>query len=59
MSNQTTVGNLSPDTVFVYKNETYRKTADVRVSCCRKINAIKMSNSEQVYIPDNELVEIR
>jgi hypothetical protein len=59
MANQTTVGNLSPETTFVYKNETYRKTADVRVSCCRKINAVKLTNGEQTYIPDNELVEIQ
>lgn len=56
---QTTFANITIDTVFVYNNVEYRKTPEVRVSCCRKLNAVVASTGEKVFVPDNATVTIK
>lgn len=51
--------DLVVNTVFSFGGETYRKTETVRVSCCKTINCVKVSNNEQNYISDDSVVEIK
>ena len=56
---QTTFANIAVDTVFVYNNIEYKKMPEVRVSCCRKLNAMVIGSSEQTYVPDNATIIIK
>jgi hypothetical protein len=56
---QTTFANLSIDTVFIYNGNEYKKMPEVRVSCCRKLNAVVVGSGEKVFIPDNASVTIK
>lgn len=56
---QTTFANITIDTVFVHNNTEYRKTPEVRVSCCKKLNAVVVSSGDKVFIPDNATVTIK
>lgn len=56
---QTTFANIANDTVFIYNGIDYKKTAEVRVSCCRKLNAVMVNNNEKAFIPDNAVITIK
>lgn len=56
---QTTFANVVIDTVFVYNGSEYRKIPEVRVSCCRKINAVVVASGEQTYVPDNATITVK
>lgn len=56
---QTTFANIANDTIFIYNGLEYQKTQEVRVSCCRKLNAMVVSSGEKVFVPDNALVTIK
>lgn len=56
---QTTFANIANDTVFLYNGQEYKKMAEIRVSCCRKLNAFLMNNGEKVFIPDNAVISIK
>jgi hypothetical protein len=56
---QTTFANIATDTVFVYNNVEYRKMPEVRVSCCRKLNAVVVSTGEQTFIQDNATITVK
>lgn len=56
---QTTFANIANDTVFIYNGMDYQKTPEVRVSCCRKLNAVMIGNGEKVFIPDNAIITIK
>jgi hypothetical protein len=43
---------------FVYNNETYIKTEDERVSCCKVLNALKESNNEKIMITPLQEVQV-
>lgn len=56
---QTTFANIANDTVFVYNGQDYKKISEIRVSCCRKLNAMLISNGEKVFVPDNAVITIK
>lgn len=61
MSNQpqTTFANIANDTIFVYNGVDHRKMPEIRVSCCRKLNAQVVDNGEKVFVPDNAVITIK
>lgn len=48
---------LSVGDQFVYKNITYTKTEPQKISCCKTLNAINLSNNQKVMIKPIENVE--
>jgi hypothetical protein len=56
---QTTFANIANDTVFIYNGIDYKKMPEVRVSCCRKLNAVMINNGEKVFVPDNATITIK
>jgi len=42
---------------FIYKNTTYTKTEPQKISCCKTLNAINLSNNQKVMIKPIENVE--
>lgn len=44
---------------FILNNETYTKIAIEKVSCCRSINAFKVSsNNEKILVKPDQEVEV-
>jgi len=56
---QTTFANVTVDTVFVYNNIEHKKMPEVRVSCCRKLNAVVVGSGEQTYVPENATIIVK
>jgi hypothetical protein len=48
---------LSVGDQFTYKNTTYTKTEPKKVSCCKTLNAVNLSNNQKVMIKPIEEVE--
>jgi hypothetical protein len=42
---------------FKYKNVTYTKTQAQKVSCCKTLNAVNLSNNQKTMIKPTEEVE--
>ena len=42
---------------FTFKNVTYTKTEPQKVSCCKVLNAVNLSNNQKVMIKPVENVE--
>lgn len=54
-----TFGELAVGDRFVFNNQEYIKTNEVRVSCCRSINACSANDSNnKVYIQPSSLVTV-
>ena len=44
---------------FIHNNKTYTKTDNIRVSCCKSINAIcDTDNKDRVFLQPQEQVEV-
>lgn len=59
MAEKTEFRNLPVNSIFLYQNETYKKVETVRISCCKSINAYKVSGNSRVFVPENAQVEIK
>lgn len=45
--------------VFIVNNESFKKLTEVKVSCCKSINAEALTNSNnRVYFPNNTVVDV-
>ncbi len=42
---------------FKYKNVTYTKVQPEKISCCKTLNAVNLSNNQKVMIKPVETVE--
>jgi hypothetical protein len=48
---------LSVGDQFKYKDVLYTKVESQKVSCCKTLNAVNLSNNQKVMIKTNESVE--
>jgi hypothetical protein len=51
-------GSLAEGSVFKFNGAEYKKTAKVKVSCCRFTNAQSTSYPNKIGLKDSDMVEV-
>jgi hypothetical protein len=52
--------DLNIDDQFILNNNTYKKIADIKVSCCRKLNACLVEDTNQrIQVKPLDEVELK